>query len=153
MLDKLARSKEKKIEPHHPRCWDGLLGCEQSKSKSEFKYHPRICNTCMDALCFKYQVPHADAEMLTLLLSMDAGMYRTARYLKAEANKIGAMERFREKYIPQFLSSLKPLKSRHEIEAKGKAFRAWWSDQIGMDKSKSFGSAVNGFVTPSEVVQ
>jgi hypothetical protein len=86
-------------------------------------------------------------------LSMDAGMFRTARYLKAETSKIQSMERAREKYIQQFLSSLKPLKTRHEIEAKGKAFRAWWSDQIGMDKPKSFGSAVNGFVTPSEVVQ
>lgn len=143
--------KNDKPMPQPLRCWDGVFGCEQHKPPNDFRFHPLLCLSCVEGLCLHYSVPRGDIELLTALLSMDAGLYRTARYFKAPAEKISALNAGRDRYIPQLLNAIKAMRNRHEIEAKGKAFRDWWFAQAEIEFPKEAEhNASAGMATISE---
>jgi len=132
------------------RCWDGLTGCEEYKPKTAFRLHPLICDQCAEPLIFKFSVTRTDMELLAMVLQMDAGMYKTARYFKAKPEKIQALEAGREQYISQFVNMIKKMRNRFEIEAKTKSFQDWFYAQAEVDLPKSKTKSVKGFVTLAE---
>lgn len=134
------------------RCWDGLMGCEGYKPKSAFHLHPLICDQCAEPMVFRFGISRTEVEMLAMVLHLDDGMYKTARYFKASAEKIQAMEAGREQYITQFIKAIKPLKNRFEIEAKTKSFRDWFFGQLGVEVPTAKPKAVKGFATIGSAV-
>jgi hypothetical protein len=129
------------------RCWDGFLGCEGYKSKAAFRLHPLICDQCAEPMVFRFGISRTDVELLAMVLHMDAGLYRTANYFKANKDKIQAMEAGRDQYIGQFIKQIRTLRNRFEIEAKTKSFRDWWFDSVGVELPKEKARGVKGFVS------
>ena len=121
----------KKPKPIQPlRCWGGMLGCEQPRERHDFRFHPHLCLSCVDSICALYSAPRSDIDMLTLLLHVDASMYRQAKYENVPSEKIAVLAAGRANYIPRLLSSVKA----GEAERKGNSFRTWFREQAGMAK-------------------
>lgn len=117
-----------------PRCWDGTNGCEEYKFKGEFRWHPRICDRCAQAMCNRFGVPMSEAEMLALLLAQDAGLFRSARYLHANPDKVTAMEKGREVYIPELFRSIRAAGANSKkIETANKAYRDWFHASLEIE--------------------
>lgn len=123
------------------RCWDGLLGCEEHKFKGEFRYHPLLCDGCAYAIADAYGVPRSDVELLTLLLHMDAGLYRSAKYLHANADKVTALEKGRGIYLKQLFTSVKAAGGNSKkVEAKIRAFRDWFHAEAEIEVAPQKGA-------------
>lgn len=123
------------------RCWDGLLGCEEHKFKGEFRYHPLLCDGCAYAIADAYGVPRAEVEMLTLLLHMDAGLYRSAKYLNANPDKVEALGKGREVYIRNLFASVKAAGGNAEkVKAKIRAYRDWFHAEAEIEVEKPKGA-------------
>lgn len=154
MPGELARVKETKPEKvERPwRCWDGLHGCEQHRPRHDFRFHPLLCLLCVDGVCMRYGVQRSDVELLTLILSMDSGLYRTARYFKASEDKLRALDAGRVTYIPHLLREVKPLgRDTAAVQVKIRAYQDWFMDQAGVSLPKGSGGHVRGFVSAAEV--
>lgn len=135
------------------RCWDGLLGCEEYKFKGEFRYHPLLCDGCAYAIADAYGAPRADVELLTLLLHMDAGLYRSAKYLKANPDKVEALGKGREIYIRNLFQSVKAAGGNGDkVKAKIRAFRDWFHAEAEIEVEKPKGAqgfkSLAAMVTP-----
>lgn len=139
------------VKATNQRCWDGLTGCEGYKPKSAFRLHPMICDQCAEPMVHRFGITRSDMELLANILQMDSGMYVTARRFGATPEKIQAMEVGRDRYISQFINTIKPLRNRFEIEAKTKSFRDWFFSQAGAEFPQEKLKSVKGFASLAEV--
>lgn len=120
-------------EPAGSRCWDGTLGCEQSKAEHEFRWNPRICNACTLAISMRFGVKQSDFDFLALLLAADAGLFRSAKYQGAQPEKLTMLRHTQETTIKYLLESIQKLGGdSHKIETKVMNYRKWFFEQAGL---------------------
>lgn len=118
-------------QPRTFRCWDGLLGCEETKNaETEFKWHPRICNSCALGISLQFDVQKSDFDLLALLLSQDAGLFRAAKYFKSSPDKILALQKGQEPHIKHLVESIKNAGSNaNKIELVNMNYRKWFVEK------------------------
>ena len=157
MPAELARVKETTKGPaiQPVRCWDGILGCEQTFDKGSFKAHPLLCDRCADGVALRFGISRSKVELMTLLIAVDAGLYRSAAYLKADQEKIRVLESQRDRYLRGLYETIAKIgeKDSEKHKTTMKNFREWFYDQAGIEKPKpKAGVMPKGIVTPAEVL-
>jgi predicted PolB exonuclease-like 3'-5' exonuclease len=137
-----------KISVSKFRCWDGNLGCEQFKGKDDFKWHPRLCNACTAAISTRFGVKQSEMEMLGLLLSMDAGLFRSVVYLKAPTSKVEALRAGQEMHVKHLMDSIN--KDQQKIKTLVKSYTDWFYAQCEIEITKP--SHASGFTSLAAAV-
>lgn len=109
------------------RCWDGLLGCEQHKPETEFRWHTLICNQCVAATSARFGFKQSDFGFLSLLIACDASLMREVVYERAAPEKVEALKRGQEiqlKHLHDLI--VKDGADQDKVKATMKRYRAWF---------------------------
>lgn len=123
------------------RCWDDPLGCEAFKVSTDFRFHPRICNACSAAISTRYGVKQSEMPMLGLILTLDHGLFKSVRYLKAPADKVEALDRAKEIHVKRLMDSIQAAgANQSKIKAVHKAYRDWFYAQAEVELEKPKGA-------------
>lgn len=116
--------------PSRFRCWDGLIGCEQNKPETEFRWHPLICSQCCAATSARYGFKQSDIGYLSLLLSVDASLIRELAYAKAPRDKIDGLKRGQEIHLKRLHESiLKANGDQGKVKTTMVNYREWFREQ------------------------
>jgi hypothetical protein len=145
---KRGRGKVVAMKPHQAkdgekvvsrfRCWDGLLGCEQYRSKAEFRWHPLLCDACSLAITSRHNFEVRDIDYLAIFLAQDASLAKAAKVMGGSTDKIAAMQEGTPFHLPDLFRAINGVrKNAKNVEDTNRAYRMWFYDQAGADPVQS----------------
>jgi hypothetical protein len=128
------------------RCWDGLHGCEEYKTFTEFKWHEHICVDCVTAMCNRYNFEHKFADYLTALLWQENSLIKSSKALGAGVDNLFALEKTTEQRLRGLWEKIKiAAANREAISAANMNYRKWYYNELGI--SVETGATAKGFAS------
>lgn len=125
-------------EQNTGRCWDGLIGCEETKPNHEFKWHTRICNSCVHAVSARFGIAQSHFDALALLIHSDASLFRQAKYFGADKAKVAALQAGQELHLKRLLESIQANVGNDGKNRETMArYREWFRATAGIENIKN----------------